>query len=694
MEDKYTILQKVFGHKTFRPFQEEAVNSISNNKDLLTIIPTGGGKSLCYQLPALLKEGICIVISPLIALMHDQVTSLKANGIDAVMINSSLSEEEASQAYQNIHNGKVKFLYIAPERFSAYGFLDFLKSLQISFFVIDEAHCVSEWGHEFRADYRKLSLLKEHFPHTPIAAFTATATLKVQHDIVSNLSLDNPTLLKGIANRTNLYIEVKKRISNGKAQLLEFLKDKKDVTGIVYAFSRKDTEQITQFLQEKGYSAKAYHAGLSPSIREKVYTQFLNDELNIVVATIAFGMGIDKSNIRFVVHTSMPKTLENYYQEIGRAGRDGLEATTLLLYTKADEISKIAQMDDITDIEYKKILEEKLHKMYQYSSSSLCRHQTIAKYFDDSIEPCKTMCDNCTKEDVEQLDISVEAQKFLSAVYRTNQSFGQNHIIDILRGSNNQKIFQFNHNELSVYGIGKEKSKNEWNAIVDRLFDIEAIEIGEYRSLKITQYGMEVLKGKHTVCIDSDKVGILENQEIQTPQSPKAYSQFFEEFRSLRTKLAQEEQVAPYIVFSDKVLVEFSDKLPQTKEEMLAINGVGEVKYEKYGEVFLSLSKELKPSQKKKLSKTYIDTLKLIEENKTIDEIATIRELKQSTILSHLNLLKEHAKLEQIQIDSLIAPIKEKFPHNIKNWIEDGLKFDTIEELQQYLTTYKNIFSI
>lgn len=691
MDKKQKILGEVFGHNSFRPFQEDAINSILHNKDLLTIIPTGAGKSLCYELPALIKEGICIVISPLIALMQDQVMALRANNIDAVMINSSLNLEQIDEVYEKISQGDVKFLYIAPERFSANGFLDFLKTIMIAFFVIDEAHCVSEWGHEFRADYRKLRLLKDNFPYIPIATFTATATLKVQSDIIANLGLNNPVVLRGKTNRTNLFIEVKNRVGNGKIQLLEFLKNKKQTTGIVYTYTRKETEQIALFLQEKGYSAKAYHAGLSSQIRENVYQEFINDKLNIVVATIAFGMGIDKSNIRFVVHTSMPKTMENFYQEIGRAGRDGLNSHTLLLYTKADQISKLAQIDANVSVEYRRVLEDKLQKMYQFCSSSLCRHKAIAQYFDDAIEVCKTMCDNCTKEKVEQLDITVEAQKFLSAVYRTNQSFGQNHIIDILRGSNNQKIFQFKHNELSVYGIGKEKNKNGWNAIVDRLFDCEAINIGEYRSIKITDYGLEILKGKHKVFIDSDKVGIVDIKE-EKEIIDKSYSQFFEQFRTLRTQIASQEQIAPYMIFSDKVLVELSDKLPQKKEEMLNINGIGELKYEKYGELFLNLCIELKPHQKKKLTKTYLETLELIEENNSIDEIAIKRELRTNTILSHIKLLQQYEKLDKVQVDTLMEPLKKQFPQEIKKWIEDGLYISEIGELKQYLSLYSNLF--
>ncbi len=692
MDQKYEILKTVFGHDSFRAFQEEAVDTILSGRDLVTIIPTGAGKSLCYQLPALMMEGLTIVISPLIALMQDQVVALRANNIKASMINSSQSNDEVAQVFEDARNGDIKLLYVAPERFSAYGFMEFLSSIKISFFVIDEAHCVSEWGHEFRADYQKLALLKQNFPTTPVVAFTATATLKVQKNIISTLLLNDPLVLRGQTKRDNLTIKTQKRVGNGQAQLIEFLKDKKDKTGIVYTFTRKETESVAKYLQSHGFTAKAYHAGLNNEIRHSVYKEFLNDEINIVVATIAFGMGIDKSNIRFVVHTSMPKTIENYYQEIGRAGRDGLESETLLLYTKADEISRLAMMDDIQNPEYKQILAQKLHAMYLFSNNSTCRHQSIASYFDDRIEPCESKCDNCTKGEVETVDITTEARKFLSTVMRVNQSFGQNHLIDILRGSKNKKIYQFGHKELSVYGIGEDKSKNEWDAIADRLFDIEALTLGDHRAIKLTTYGLGIMKGQHTIDIDIDKIGVVHKEEKE-PTSSKEYSQFFEEFRALRTKLAQEEQVAPYIIFSDKVLVELSDKLPQTKEEFLSINGVGEAKWEKYGEHFLKLTQQFKPQQKKKLTKTYHDTLELVEEDgKTIEDIANIRGVQSATIIAHIKLLLEHEKIVQKQFDELMEPLIQSFPKNIKDWCEEGLQKEEIKQLKSYLNLYEQLF--
>ena len=691
MNQKYEVLSRVFGHESFRSFQEEAVDAILSQKDLVTIIPTGAGKSLCYQLPSLLMDGLTVVISPLIALMQDQVIALRANDINASMINSSQSIDEVNTVFEDIKAKKVKLLYVAPERFGANGFLEFLSSIDISFFVIDEAHCVSEWGHEFRADYQKLSLLKHHFPKVPVAAFTATATKKVQANIISSLNLDTPVVLRGKTKRDNLTIKAEKRVGNGQAQLLEFLKDKNGETGIVYTFTRKETEQVAKYLEQNGYKAKAYHAGLGSEIRDTVYKEFLNDQIDIVVATIAFGMGIDKSNIRFVVHTSMPKTLENYYQEIGRAGRDGLQSETLLLYTKGDEISRLVMMDDIPNPEYKKLLEQKLNSIYRFANSSNCRHKIIASYFDDEIEPCGTKCDNCTKGEMESIDITIEARKFLSAIVRVNQSFGQNHLIEILRGSKNKRIYQFGHEDLSVYSIGADKSKNEWDAIADRLFDLEAITTGEHRAIKLTSFGTQVLKGNHPVFIDKDKTGVVQKTQ-EFPKDTKKYSQFFEEFKALRTKISQEEQVPAYVVFSDNILVELSDKLPQSKEEFLSLNGIGESKWEKYGEAFLQLTRQFKPKQKKKLTKTYLETLELIEEGKSIEETAELKGVQSATIISHIKLLKEHDEISQKHLDELFAPLIETFPKELKSWCEEGLKSFDIRTLKTHLNLYEQLF--
>nr|WP_321265472.1 DNA helicase RecQ [uncultured Sulfurimonas sp.] len=590
---KTRILKTIFGHDGFRESQEEAIDAILDSRDLITILPTGGGKSLCYQLPSLMMDGVTIVISPLIALMQDQVYALQNNDIQAEMINSSQDFNDVQEIISRLLNNEIKLLYIAPERLSANGFIELLQKVKINFFVIDEAHCVSEWGHEFRADYRNLSKLKEIFPDVSIAAFTATATHKVQEDIVKTLNLSNPIQLRGKTFRNNLTISSEQRLGNGRVQLLNFLAKHSGNCGIIYAFSKKDVEAIAGFLKTKNFKVGAYHAGLPNSLRDKVYKDFVYENIDIVVATIAFGMGIDKSNIRFVVHMSMPKTIENYYQEIGRAGRDGLEAQTLLLYTKSDDVKMRSFIEDVQNLEYKELLYNKLRKMYSYSNSSECRHKLVAKYFNDEIDSCSDICDNCRRGEVQKVDITQESQKLLSCLYRCEQKFGMIHLIDVLRGSRGQKILQFNHDKLSVYGIGGDISKEVWNAVADRLFELDAIEIGEHRAIKLKKFGVSILQKKSLVEIDKHKMNIktkLSKKERLTPIDDVV----FERFRLLRSELASKNNVPAYIIFSDKTLLEFTQKLPQTKDEMLDVNGVGEVKYERYGEDFLALCKELK----------------------------------------------------------------------------------------------------
>ncbi len=691
MQKKYDILKNTFGHESFRFFQEEVVDTILNKEDVLVILPTGGGKSLCYQLPTLLLTGVTVVISPLIALMQDQVRALRALNLKASMINSSFSANENSLVLQELLEEKLQFIYVAPERFTSNDFVSVLQRVNINYFVIDEAHCVSAWGHEFRAEYRNLNRLKQFFPNTAIAAFTATATKKVQKDMALSLNLENFKEFRAKTQRDNLIISCSPRITNGKKQILNFLKTHKGLCGIIYTFTRKEAENTAKYLCVEGYSAKAYHAGLSVEIKNDVFNDFVYEKIDIVVATIAFGMGIDKSNIRFVLHTSMPKTLENYYQEIGRAGRDGALSYVHLLYSKSDEIKRSIQIDEGFDKAYNQTAKEKLEKMYRYCISNNCRHVIIAKYFDDEIEVCKEFCDSCTKEDVEQINVNVDAQKLLSAIYRSEQRFGINHIIDILRASKNQKLLDLAHDKLSVYGIGKEKNKNEWIAIADKLIDLEAIVLGEYRVLKLSSLAFDILKNKFDVLIDSDKLGkiqIIEEEEQELSFTDK----LFEEFRALRRQIANENEVPAYVIFGDKTLKELSVKLPLNKEDFLQINGIGEVKYEKYGEVFLDLCKRIKEENKnelenninlKKLTKTYLETLDLLEEGKSLDEISQIRDLSLNSILSHISLLLEHNKISKTKKISLLEPIK--IPLDIKAWIENGLKLQNYKDLRQNL---------
>lgn len=592
--NKEQTLQHYFGHQHFRAFQEEVIDAILSHHDILMILPTGGGKSLCYQLPSLMMPGITVVVSPLLALMHDQVVALRGNGIAAAMLSSMQSLEETKEIEAALYHEKIKLLYVAPERLMNEYFLSFLMDLNINFFVIDEAHCVSEWGHEFREHYRMLSQLKASFPTTAIAAFTATATEMVRQDICTNLQLQSPKIITGSLFRPNLTITAQHRQSDGRTQLTNFIKEQGDTAGIVYTFSRKQTEKVANYLKKSGYKAEAFHAGLPNEVKKKVYHDFVNDEINIVVATIAFGMGIDKSNIRYVVHMNLPKTLENYYQEIGRAGRDGLESTTLLLFSAADIVQQKAFIDDLPDTPYKQHAYEKLNTIARFADSENCRHQQIATYFNDYIEPCHDKCDNCLNPDQKSLDITQVAQKLLSAIYRTGQAFGIHYVIDVLRGSKEQRILANQHDQLSVYGIGEEFAKTQWLTIADRLLELGVVTVGEFKVYRLTQKGINILKGNEPVMIREERLAVKKTKPKKEPLVFESYEVgIFNKLRALRKSIADANKVPPYVVFSDKTLKELSNLMPTTKAEMLQVHGIGEVKFDRYGEMFLELIKEI-----------------------------------------------------------------------------------------------------
>lgn len=561
----------------------------------MMILPTGAGKSLCYQLPSLVMEGLSVVISPLLALMHDQITALSAFGIKAAMISSMQSPSEIQESMQACRKGELKLLYVAPERLKGELFLNFLQTLSINFFVVDEAHCVSEWGHEFREDYRQLFRLKHYFPQTPIAAFTATATKIVEHDILHQLSLVNPLIIRAKVERDNLSINADYRNANGREQLLSFLSAFQNESGIIYTLSRKETESLALFLGTHKILARAYHAGLSTEEKNETYRAFLNDEINVVVATVAFGMGIDKSNIRFVAHMSLPKTIENYYQEIGRAGRDGLPSSTLLLFSTSDIVEHKRRISEQPASEYQKVAYEKLDAIAKFASSQVCRHQQIATYFDDTILTCKTRCDNCVDGEKLSVDISHEALQLLSSVYRTGQRFGLQYVVDVLMGANSEKIVQNGHQSLSVFGIGKERSKAQWLSIGDRLMELEALKVGEYRVVSLSEYGAQIIKQRLSVSIHATR--LVERHKASKKAKSVVLGTFelsiFERLRALRLEIAKENGIPPYVVFSDKTLKEMAEKLPCDKEAMLDVSGVGEVKFERYGEAFLELCTEL-----------------------------------------------------------------------------------------------------
>lgn len=587
---KLQVLKDNFGHNNFREFQEEGVDAILEGRDLLMILPTGGGKSLVFQLPTLMKDGVSIVISPLIALMQDQVASLKAQNIKADMISSAQSQDEIEEILYLLRMKQLKFLYLSPERLNTQWTYDLLNTLDINFFVIDEAHCISQWGHEFRDDYRALGNLKHNFPNTSICAFTATSTDNVTEDMMHQLQLNNPLLLKGKIFRKNLFISSERRISNGYPQLQNFLSRHENESGIIYVSSRKKAEELSSFLNTKGFKSLPYHAGIPNHIREQNFKIFVNDKIDIMVATIAFGMGIDKSDIRFVVHMSLPKSQENYYQEIGRAGRDGEDSEVLLLFNAADMVMQKQFLHNIENDEYRSHLETKIDGIYKYSTSEICFHKQLAEYFNDTLDACISRCDNCLNTDSKRQDITKESQMILSAIYKTSQNFGKNYIIDILRGSKEQKLLANNAEKLSMYGIGTALSKKEWFIVLERLLELRIVTIGEFSAIKLTDDAVKVLKSLQVVDIKSSRLDV--NKKVKKIKQKEDFdydAELFEELRQKRAQLANDKGVPAYIIFGDKTLKHLANEKPHDKATMLEVNGVGEKKFEQYGEEFLEV---------------------------------------------------------------------------------------------------------
>lgn len=583
-------LQKVFGFHTFRKNQESIIQAILDRKDAFAVMPTGGGKSLCYQLPALLLPGTCIVISPLIALMKDQVDGAKANGIRAAYLNSTLSAEEQSLVLKDLRSNSLDLLYIAPERFALNHFQDMLKETNISMAVIDEAHCISEWGHDFRPDYLSLAALAKLFPGTPIAAFTATATHKVQQDILDKLGLRNPFIIRASFDRPNLLYDIRFK-ENPNAQLASILRNNSGKAGIIYRTSRKSVNETTAMLQAKGFRVLPYHAGLGDEERKKNQEAFIRDEVDVIVATIAFGMGIDKSNIRFVIHADLPKSIENYYQETGRAGRDGEPAQCIMLFSQSDIPKVRFFIDTMVDETERAKAQGALQRVISFASTSVCRRKTLLEYFGETYPH-----DNCNSCDIclgsrEVVDCTVEAQMLLSAIARTEERFGATHIVDIVTGSKNKKIRDFGHDRLKTYGVGKTHGKKFWRQLIDELMaqKIIAKSEGLYPALHIQEKAIPILKNKARV----EMVRIKESPvPTATTKGAGTYDHdLFDQLRALRKQLADEQNIPPYIVFSDRSLRDMATLHPMNEDTMLSVSGVGEVKLQRYGRQFLALIK-------------------------------------------------------------------------------------------------------
>jgi len=584
----HNTLRQVFGLHEFRPQQQEIIENLINGEDAFVLMPTGGGKSLCYQLPALLRPGVALVVSPLISLMKDQVDALVANGVAAAYYNSTLPAEMARMVLARLHAGELDLLYVAPERMMNPGFLDRLSEIPISLIAVDEAHCVSQWGHDFRPDYAALGALREHFPGIPLLALTATADTHTREDIVSVLGLEHAARYVASFDRPNIRYTVLEK-HKGMDQLTKFLKTQENDSGIVYALSRKRTEELATHLEVQGMSVAAYHAGLPAAVRQDVQERFIKDDLQIVVATVAFGMGIDKPNVRYVVHYDMPKNIEGYYQETGRAGRDSLPSEALLLFGAQDVGNARRMLEQNQNPEQRRIETHKLQAMVGFAESLTCRRRVLLGYFSEHLAEDCGNCDICLNPP-ETFDATVEAQKVLSCVYRVGERFGIKHVVDVLRGANTERVRSLGHDKLSTYGIGAELSDAEWTSIVRQLIHRGLLtqDIAHYSVLKLTEQARPVLKGKEQLVLARPRIKAKAKKRSRAAAGLEPEDEgLFEALRALRKSLAEEQGVPPYVVFGDATLVEMAQRKPSSDEELMMITGVGEKKLQRYGTDFL-----------------------------------------------------------------------------------------------------------
>jgi ATP-dependent DNA helicase RecQ len=593
------ILHDVFGYNQFRHQQQAIVEHVIAGQDALVLMPTGGGKSLCYQIPALARDGLAIVVSPLIALMQDQVEALQQLGVNAAFLNSSLSAEDNARITREVVSGEIKLLYVAPERLMVGSFLSMLDEVQqhtgLALFAIDEAHCVSQWGHDFRPEYRQLTVLHNRFPDVPRIALTATADAPTRAEIISQLNLENARQFVSSFDRPNIRYHVGIK-NNARQQLQAFLeREHANDAGIIYCLSRKKVEETATWLVEKGWSALPYHAGLPAQLREHHQRRFLREEGIIMVATIAFGMGIDKPNVRFVAHLDLPKSMEGYYQETGRAGRDGLPANAWMVYGMGDVVSMRQMLDSGEASEERKRLErQKLDALLGYCESTGCRHQSILRYFGESHPGACEQCDNCLHP-VETWQATQVAQMALSCVFRTGQRFGVGHLIDVLTGKVTPQVERFNHDKVSTFGIGKTLNQNQWSGVYRQLIAAGLLEadMAAYGGLKLTEAARPVLKGEQEVWLRRDPEP--EKRMSKAERSARAKEAFeganddplWQALKAKRLELAREQGVPPYVIFHDSTLLEIHNRKPQTLDEMGQISGIGQAKLQKYGDAFL-----------------------------------------------------------------------------------------------------------
>ena len=662
------ILRNTFGYDTFRFEQKDIIERLLNGEDVLVLMPTGGGKSLCYQIPALLLDGLTVVVSPLISLMKDQVDALRLNGIAAAYLNSSMHTSEQSQVIRQLENNEIKLLYVAPERLIGADnrFLSFLQQRNVSLLAIDEAHCISQWGHDFRPEYGMLAEVRQQLD-VPTIALTATADQLTRKDILARLRLNNPKVFISSFNRANIHYHVTpKRGSYGK--LLDFLATRRDEAGIIYVLSRASTEEVAAKLSEDGFQAVPYHAKLDPATKERHQEMFLRDEVTIVVATIAFGMGINKSNVRYVVHMDVPKNMEGYYQETGRAGRDGLKSDALLFYSYAD----VMKLQHFVEIEGNKqqseIMARKLQEMATFGEIRTCRRKYILNYFGEEAPDQCDSCDVC-QTDYQKFDGTIIAQKALSAVARLDERFGATYVIDFLRGSQSEKIWD-QHKQLKTYGAGADLSKKDWRRYLDDLLHLDYLckDDGKFPVLKLTEKSWSVLRGEEKVMLIES---VSEREEIASQEAVPLEEELISRLKTRRLQLAREENVPAYVIFSDATLHELATYLPRRVEDLPRISGFGEVKIEKYGPQFLEVIQEytqdrglesrMENARQKsrrqtrsaqRVSDTKQASFDLFQEGKTVEEVAQARGFATSTIYGHLLPYLADGKLEATQLVS------------------------------------------
>ncbi len=667
MTTPLSVLQHTFGYQSFRPPQDEIIDSLLQGEDVFVLMPTGGGKSLCYQIPALLRQGTAIVVSPLIALMEDQVATLKQLGVSCAYLNSTLEPAQQQEIIRHLRQGEYDLLYIAPERLLMQSTLNLLQQMEIALFAIDEAHCVSQWGHDFRKEYQRLRVIHEMFPEVPRIALTATADERTREEIIQQLDLGQAKTFISSFDRPNIRYTIGEG-QNAQAQLWRFIQSEHaEDAGIVYCLSRKRVESVAEWLSQKGRIALPYHAGMPDSQRRENQRRFLREEGVIIVATIAFGMGIDKPNVRFVAHMNLPKNIEAYYQETGRAGRDGAPANAWMAYSLQDVIMLRQMMQESdADATFQRVSHHKLEAMLAFCELTTCRRQALLAYFGEHLaEPCGN-CDICLSPP-ETWDATLEAQKALSCIYRTGQQFGVNYLVDVLLGKEDQRILANRHNQISTYGLGKDLSAVEWRNIYRQLIarGFINVDMDGYGALRLAEKSRTLLRGEQVLHLRKNKARpVAEKKERKVRISKlRSYEQaLFEDLKALRKELADFYNVPPYVIFHDSSLEEMTRKRPQNKAQFAAIAGVGEQKLEKYASDFLKcIAKHDLPNLLiNNLSDSVNETLYLYAKGKSVAEIAKQRELSESTIYGHL---AEAIEMGLLSAEQVLALNKDELDH-------------------------------